>query len=216
MNQPNKLDCSITLSWKGLPVINTLTYWASSWVTKEMKCFEYGPDHFGGNPADADVEVIRVFSRQVYENTLAQEPCRCCPVIRAQKWCGEMHRQENKSHSTERKEFETQPWSFISHLIAVVFVPFTWSVWNTQVSFSPTAAYNPRYCLNLSNDPSLTLLICSSLSLSPSLSVYSLLHFHLSPFEINTPAILKTVSLNKLDWTNMVFHTGKAFQLQTQ
>jgi hypothetical protein len=27
---PNKLDCSISLSWKGLPETNTLTYWASS------------------------------------------------------------------------------------------------------------------------------------------------------------------------------------------
>ncbi len=29
-NRPNKLDCCITLSWKGLPVTNTLTYLASS------------------------------------------------------------------------------------------------------------------------------------------------------------------------------------------
>jgi hypothetical protein len=43
MNQPNKLVCSITLSWKGLPVTNTLTYWASSLVTNKMKCCEYAP-----------------------------------------------------------------------------------------------------------------------------------------------------------------------------
>jgi hypothetical protein len=42
-NRPNKLDCYITLSGKGLSVINTLTYWASSWVTKKMKFWEYGP-----------------------------------------------------------------------------------------------------------------------------------------------------------------------------
>jgi hypothetical protein len=30
MNQPNKLDCIITLSWKGLQLPNTLIYWASS------------------------------------------------------------------------------------------------------------------------------------------------------------------------------------------
>jgi hypothetical protein len=30
MNSPNKLQCYITLVWKGLPVANTLTYWAHS------------------------------------------------------------------------------------------------------------------------------------------------------------------------------------------
>jgi hypothetical protein len=56
--------------------------------------------------------------------------------------------------------------------------------------------------LNPSNAPSLTLLI----SLSLSLSAYSSLCFHLLPFDINTLMILLTVSLNKLDWMNTVFH----------
>jgi hypothetical protein len=43
MNLPNKLDCCITLSWKGLPVTNKLTYFAYSNVTMKMKCCEYGP-----------------------------------------------------------------------------------------------------------------------------------------------------------------------------
>ena len=34
MNVLNKLDCYITLVWKGLPGINTLTYWGNYKVTK--------------------------------------------------------------------------------------------------------------------------------------------------------------------------------------
>jgi hypothetical protein len=33
----HKLDCSMAQSWKGLPMTNTLTYWACSYVTKKMK-----------------------------------------------------------------------------------------------------------------------------------------------------------------------------------
>jgi hypothetical protein len=40
MNQPIKLDCYIVSGWKGLPVINTPTYWAYSLVIKKN---EYGP-----------------------------------------------------------------------------------------------------------------------------------------------------------------------------
>jgi len=29
MNGPNKLECYITLSWKGLPGTNSLAYWAN-------------------------------------------------------------------------------------------------------------------------------------------------------------------------------------------
>ncbi len=56
--------------------------------------------------------------------------------------CGEMHHQENESHSTEQEEFKTHPRLLISHLIDVVFVLFVWSVWNTQVSFSPIVISN--------------------------------------------------------------------------
>jgi hypothetical protein len=38
-----KLDCFITLSWKGLTVTNTLTYWDSSSAMKEIKYCEYAP-----------------------------------------------------------------------------------------------------------------------------------------------------------------------------
>ncbi len=41
-NEPNKLECYITLGLKGLPLTNTLAYWQHSEVTKKMKCFEYG------------------------------------------------------------------------------------------------------------------------------------------------------------------------------
>jgi len=33
MNGPNKLDCYITLGWKG-PWTNTLAYWAHSYIDK--------------------------------------------------------------------------------------------------------------------------------------------------------------------------------------
>ncbi len=36
-NLPNKLDCPIALSWNGFLLTNTLTYLASSKVTKKMK-----------------------------------------------------------------------------------------------------------------------------------------------------------------------------------
>ncbi len=40
---PNKLECYNGLSWKYLPVANTLAYWAHPQVTKKMKFCEYGP-----------------------------------------------------------------------------------------------------------------------------------------------------------------------------
>ncbi len=43
MNQPNKLDCYITVGCKCLPVTNSLTYWACSQVTNKMKFCEYVP-----------------------------------------------------------------------------------------------------------------------------------------------------------------------------
>jgi hypothetical protein len=42
-NGPNKLECYITLGWKGLPRKNTLADFTHSQVMKKMKCFEYGP-----------------------------------------------------------------------------------------------------------------------------------------------------------------------------
>ncbi len=35
--------CQITLGWKGLSVTNAVAYWVHSYVTKKMKCCEYGP-----------------------------------------------------------------------------------------------------------------------------------------------------------------------------
>ncbi len=122
--------------------------------------------------------------------------------------CGEMHDQENESCSTEHEEFETCPRLLISHLIYVVFVLFIKSVWNNRVSFSPIVISNPHHfqispmLISHSVNPLL------SFSLSLSLSSYSLLHFHLLPFDINAPTILQAASLNKLDWTNMIFHLG--------
>jgi len=43
MNGPNKLECYITLGWKGLPGANTLAYWTLTLVTKKMNCCDYGP-----------------------------------------------------------------------------------------------------------------------------------------------------------------------------
>ncbi len=37
----NKLECYITLGWKGLPVANTLAYSAHSYITQN--CYEYDP-----------------------------------------------------------------------------------------------------------------------------------------------------------------------------
>jgi hypothetical protein len=41
MNGPNKLDCYITLGFKGLPGINTQAFWVYSLVTIKMKGSEY-------------------------------------------------------------------------------------------------------------------------------------------------------------------------------
>ena len=118
------------------------------------------------------------------------------------KHCGETHHQENESHSTEREEFETRPRVLISHLIDVVFVLFFWSVWNCQVSLFSDGYFQPTPFLNLSNAPSLTLLFCLSLSLSPPLSVYSPLCLHLSPFDVNIPTIWKRDHwINLIAWT---------------
>jgi hypothetical protein len=43
INAPNKLECYIRVSWKGLPGTNTLAYRALLLATKKMKCCEYGP-----------------------------------------------------------------------------------------------------------------------------------------------------------------------------
>jgi hypothetical protein len=43
MNRSTKLECFITLGWKGLSEKNNLTYCASSQVTDKMKCCEYAP-----------------------------------------------------------------------------------------------------------------------------------------------------------------------------
>jgi hypothetical protein len=42
-NWPNKLECCITLGWKGLPGTNTLAYCALLQVTNKIKFREYGP-----------------------------------------------------------------------------------------------------------------------------------------------------------------------------
>jgi hypothetical protein len=39
----NKLERSTTLGQNGLPVSNTLAYWAHSQVTKKIKFCQYGP-----------------------------------------------------------------------------------------------------------------------------------------------------------------------------
>jgi hypothetical protein len=39
MNEPNKLQCYITISWKELPGTNTLAYWPIQ-TLQEMKCYE--------------------------------------------------------------------------------------------------------------------------------------------------------------------------------
>ncbi len=41
MNQPNKLECYITLGWKGLPMANTLTYCYNSQCLKKMEGCEF-------------------------------------------------------------------------------------------------------------------------------------------------------------------------------
>ncbi len=40
---PNKLECYITLDWKGLPETNTNTYWAHLEVIRTIVCCEYSP-----------------------------------------------------------------------------------------------------------------------------------------------------------------------------
>jgi hypothetical protein len=40
---PNKLQCYITVGWKGLSGTNALAYWAYLYVMKKMKCCEYCP-----------------------------------------------------------------------------------------------------------------------------------------------------------------------------
>ncbi len=39
----NRLECYITLSWTGLPMINSLNFLACSFVTKKMKFCEHEP-----------------------------------------------------------------------------------------------------------------------------------------------------------------------------
>ncbi len=46
INGPNKLEFFIKLGWKGLPVINTLAYWAHLEVMNKMKSCEYNPGVF--------------------------------------------------------------------------------------------------------------------------------------------------------------------------
>jgi hypothetical protein len=41
MNRAFKVECYITLGWKGLSGANTLAYWAHPKVTKKMECCEY-------------------------------------------------------------------------------------------------------------------------------------------------------------------------------
>ncbi len=41
MNEPNKLECYITLGWKVLPGKNTLAYFAHLHVLKKMKCWSW-------------------------------------------------------------------------------------------------------------------------------------------------------------------------------
>jgi hypothetical protein len=43
MNRSDKLECYITLYRKNLQMENTLAYLTNSYVTKKIKCFEYGP-----------------------------------------------------------------------------------------------------------------------------------------------------------------------------
>jgi hypothetical protein len=41
-NRPNKLECYITLGWKGLLPDNTIAYWANLYIMQKIKCSEYG------------------------------------------------------------------------------------------------------------------------------------------------------------------------------
>ncbi len=61
---------------------------------------------------------------------------------------------------------------------------------NTQVSFFTNGHFQPMPFHFLPNTPPLTLLICCSLSLFPTLSAYSPISFHLLQTHINTPMIL--------------------------
>ncbi len=43
MNRPNKLECYITLSWKGFSGTSALAYWTHLYLTKKIKCCEFVP-----------------------------------------------------------------------------------------------------------------------------------------------------------------------------
>ncbi len=46
MNEPNKVECYITIVWKGLPLANTLAYWTNLQVLKKMKPLDLNLQHF--------------------------------------------------------------------------------------------------------------------------------------------------------------------------
>jgi hypothetical protein len=52
MNWPNKLECYITLRWKGLTGRNTLAYWAHFKVTKKKKFCENDPRNLSRKPSN--------------------------------------------------------------------------------------------------------------------------------------------------------------------
>jgi hypothetical protein len=111
---------------------------------------------------------------------------------------------EQKSEHQWTKEFKT----------CQKIYPFDWfTVWNTQVSFFTNSHFQPMQFPFLSNALSLTQLIRCSLSFFLSLYLYLVpTLFHLLPFDTNTLMILYALLLNKLNWTNTVFHLGNRSQ----
>jgi hypothetical protein len=122
--------------------------------------------------------------------------------------CGEMHWQENESHSTSEWK-NLRPKQDLSHLIDILFIILICFIWNTQVSVFTYGQFR-THAISISVQRSISHVTNLPLSFSLSTSIYSPLCFHLLPFDINTLMILYSVSLNIVDWTNTVFHLGTA------
>ncbi len=63
-NVSNKLECYITLGWRGLIGTHTRAYWAHSYITKKINCFEYGPWNLflvGPNDETDDLRPVQPF-----------------------------------------------------------------------------------------------------------------------------------------------------------
>ncbi len=53
-----KLDCYLTLGWKGMPRTNTPAYWI---IAKIMRCCDYGPRIFVFNSVFFILKMIHVY-----------------------------------------------------------------------------------------------------------------------------------------------------------